>query len=127
MCLIWEYLDRRDRRPFSLWRERLSKLEQARLDDKMRALQVFGTQVAFLKPVSKFPHLKKLRVVVPDQALRPLLCVGPFDMTGEFTMLAGAREQNFEFDPPGVREEAERRRLEIMVDRTRRVIYEVPK
>jgi hypothetical protein len=48
-------------------------------------------------------------------------------MDAEFTLLTGAREQGFDWDPPAAREEAERRRLEVKTDPSRRIRYMVPK
>lgn len=124
---FWEYLDRRGQRVFTAWRERLKPAERARVDDKMRAVETFGTTAPCLKPVTGFPHLRKIRIFVPDQNLRPLLCLGPFDLHSEFTLLIGAREQDFDWDPANAREEAMTRREEIRKDRNRRVRYEVPK
>ena len=127
MWKFWEWLDGRNQRPFSAWRLALPTVERARLDDKMRAVQVFGIEAPCLKgPISGYRHLYKIRVQGPTQALRPILCRGPFDMDGEFTMLIGAREIQRNWDPPGALGDAEARRLEVASDPSRRVRYEVP-
>ena len=51
---------------------------------------------------------------------RPMLCKGPIDMNGEFTMLLGAIEVNFVLDEDA--EDAEVRRSEIIINPQRRRI-----
>lgn len=94
----------------------------------MRLIEVFGPDAQCLKgPIRGYNHLYKIHVQGASQALRPLLCRGPFEMDAEFTVLMPAREINWDWDPPGAPEEAEKRRKEIAVDRSLRVVYEVPK
>jgi len=62
-------------------------------------------------------HIYKLRIN-GDKALRPLLCRGPIDMDGEYTMLCGAIELNSVLDTDA--EDAEIRRQEIIANPNRR-------
>ncbi len=62
-------------------------------------------------------HIYKL-IIHGDRMLRPMLCRGPVDMDGEFTMLLGAIETNFVLDEDA--EEAESRRQIVISDSSRR-------
>jgi hypothetical protein len=112
---------------FSTWRVGLTKAERARLDEKMRLIQVVGTNAGCLDgPLRGHRHLYKIHVHGPHSALRPLLCRGPFDMNSEFTVLKPMRERGRKDEPPGARDEAERRRQAIEANKLLRIPYEVP-
>src|SRR5258706_699374 len=117
MPLFWEYLNRRGDREFSAWRLGLPTRERATLDEKMRAIQAMGAVVQCLKgPLSGYRHLYKIRVQGPNMALRPLLCKGPINKDDEFTMLKPMTEVGGSDQPPGAKNDAESRRLEIVRD-----------
>jgi hypothetical protein len=76
-------------------------------------------------PLKGHGHLWKIRVHGPTLAMRPIMCVGPFG-DDEFTLLIGAREVNWEWEPAGAPEEAERRRSLVLMNRFQRAPYTVP-
>ena len=128
MLVFWEYLTRRGEREFSIWRAGLPSVERALLDEKMRAIEMLGIGVGCLKgPLRGHRHIYKIRVQGPTIAVRPLLCRGPQNKGSEFTMLRPMVEIGGKDDPPGAKDDAERRRLEILADPSRRVRYEVPR
>jgi hypothetical protein len=120
---FWEYVTLE----FSAWRDRLPKTERAILDEKMRLIRRNGTNVSCLKgPLGKYRHIYKVRAQGPSIAMRPLLCKGPYSIETEFTVLKPMIEINWKDEPPSAKDDAERRRLEIIADKRRRVPYEVP-
>ena len=127
MIEFWEYLDGRDRREFSLWRAGLQKSDRAILDEKMRVIEQMGLSVGCLNgPLRGHRHLYKIKARGPTAELRPLLCRGPQDNDSEVTMLKPMIEVGGKDQPAGARDEAERRRVEVQRDPSRRVRYEVP-
>ena len=113
---------------FSEWRDSLPKMERARLDEKMRAIERMGFGVNCLKgPLTGYRHIYKIRIQGPTLALRPLLCRGPQDKLHEFTMLVPMLEVGDEDVPSRAKAEAEARRQQIERDPRRRVRYEVPR
>lgn len=64
-------------------------------------------------------HIYKL-IVHGNKMLRPMLCKGPLDMDGEFTLLLGAIEVNFKLDEDA--EDAEFRRSVVIGDPSRRIL-----
>lgn len=126
MWKFFEWVDRRGQGAFSAWRLSLPRRERATLDEKMRAIQQFGIEVCCLKgPLRGHRHLYKIRVQGP-RALRPLLCRGPLEPDEEFTLLAPMVEVGDVDTPAGAKNEADRRREEIIHDPSRRMRYEVP-
>lgn len=63
-------------------------------------------------------HIYKL-VVHADVMLRPMLCRGPFDMEGEYTLLLGAVETGGKL-PDGSKEKARENREVVLADPSRR-------
>jgi hypothetical protein len=128
MWEFWEYLTRRGDKPFTEWRAGLPSVERAILDEKMRLLEKMGPEVSCLKgPLRGYRHIYKIRVQGPTVALRPLLCLGPINKAGEFTMLSPMTEVGGNDTPSSAKSDAEARRVEIVGDKTRRVRYGVPK
>ena len=103
--------------------ERLSGRDKALLDVKCNALSTHGTDLIpkLLAPVSRHPGIFKLRAQT-TRALRPMLCKGPLQMEGEFTLLLGSIEENFVLRPPPA--EATKRKNELLKNAKRRVEHE---
>src|SRR4051812_43975581 len=99
MMRFWQLADRRGDGEFAAWRDGLSKTDRAVLDEKMRALDRFGTDVGFWKGVASYGRLNKLRIQTPTRALRPIVCKGPFEMNSEITLLFGAFEEDDKWEP----------------------------
>lgn len=119
---FWEYITL----DFSAWRDGLPKKDRAALDEKMRAIERNGMIPCAKGPLRGYRHLYKIKVRGATIEMRPLFCKGPFVMDGEFTMLAPMWEVGGEDKPFGAKDDAERRRLDVLADRNRRVRYRVP-
>ena len=124
---FWQLPDGRGRGEFAEWRDGLAKADRAILDEKLRALEAFGTAVGFWKGVRGYGRLNKLRIQTPTRALRPIVCSGPFDQDGEITLLLGAFEIEDEWEPRGAPEIADGLRRDVIANRRTRIEYEVPK
>ena len=128
MVKFWQIADGRGRGEFSGWRDGLSNAERAVLDEKMRKLEIFGADgVSFWKGVTGHGRINKLHITTPEGALRPLVCRGPHDVTGEITLLLGAFEENRDWRPRGAPGTADRLRQEIIANQRTCIEYEVPK
>lgn len=133
---LYQYLDRRGRPVISEWIETLQVKEQAALEPKLDAVRSAGEHGdprrgelppnLFRGPVKhkgkSYPNTYKLTAGKgsKSRALRPLACRGPFDTANEWTLLCPAIEVGGKY-PDGVFAEAERRRMEIIRDPSRRV------
>lgn len=124
---IYEFLDNRGDRVIVRWvqRSRIQKRARILLDQKIDLLREHGPE---LPPELLSPgpidggHIYKLKVRGPVM-LRPLLCKGPFAMDEEYTLLQGAIERGGVL-PAGDVERAQQNRQTLIVDSTRRVLYE---
>ena len=105
----------------------VSTRDRAQLQFKIDALALYGPDlpagllagpIASKRNRKMQSHIYKLRVN-GEKALRPLLCKGPLDMQGEFTLLLGAIEVNRKLDVDV--EEAEERRSIVIRDPSRRL------
>ena len=74
-------------------------------------------------PIKGYKHIHKLKIGGKVR-LRPLLCRGPEDAEQELTLLAGATERDFAYDPPGAPATAEANRLALVMDGKRRRVYD---
>ena len=70
-------------------------------------------------PIKGHPHIYKIKLG-GRLALRPLLCRGPINNNAELTLLIGATEKGFQWEPRNAPETAEVRRQEIMNNSQRR-------
>lgn len=128
---IYEYrVPGKDRSTIGDWliERSISERDRGQLLLKMDMLALYGSDLppGLLAGPIKSKRNKKLQshtyklIVHGDKMLRPMLCKGPLDMDSEYTMLLGAIEVNFELDEDV--EDAEKRRAEIIVDPTRRIL-----
>ena len=105
------------------WRKGLTGRSRGQLDQKLDMLSASGMDLPpklLAGPIKKTGHIYKLKVHA-DVMLRPMFCKGPFDMSGEFTLLTGAVEVQSKLIPdPSV---AVGNRNTLLADRKRRVIH----
>lgn len=95
--------------PFMEWARRRQKPERAKLDQKLDMLEMYGADLSVgLLSDTSHPHIKKIRIN-GRVALRPLLCRGPTDMQGEFTLLVGCVERDRKLPPNAIQTAVERR------------------
>ncbi len=129
MWRIYEYLEKDGLSTIKHWlrHEAVSQRDRGQLVAKMDMLAMHGTTLmsgllagpikSKKQPKNFQSHIYKL-VIHGDRMLRPMLCRGPIDMDGEFTMLIGAIEVGGKLNVDAT--EAEARRQEILKDSKRR-------
>ena len=116
---LWDYVDGTGRNLIVEWltADRISLRDRAKLNQKLDSLLRIdfdlAVQTKLLARVGKY--ILKLRVFGEVQ-LRPMLCQGPIDLHGEYTLLAGAREVGGKLRPENVVALALDRRGHITVD-----------
>jgi len=104
---LWDFFHPPERNEIAKWanKSRLTPRERGQLNQKLDMLERLGFEVAheldFLDgPILHHKHIYKL-VIHAGRMLRPLLCRGPFDNTGEMTLLCGAFEKDGGYEPDG--------------------------
>lgn len=122
---IFEYIEG-DRSTLHKWLkdEDVTERDRGQLILKMDLLAMHGTDLLtgiLAGPIASKRKPKELRgsqiyklKVKGDRQLRPMLCKGPVDMSGEFTFLIGAIETGGVLDVDAL--EAEDRRQEVIAD-----------
>lgn len=121
--LIYEYLEGEES-AIGVWlrEQKIAERDRGQLVQKMDLLAKHGMDlppgllagpIKSKKEPRKQSHIYKL-IVHGQRMLRPMLCRGPLDMDGEFTILIGAIEKDGKLDVDAM--EAEARRQEIIAD-----------
>ncbi len=101
---LFDYVDEHGRNVIKEWSESLEKTQRARLNEMLDKLAMHGdTLHPKMMAGSGVAGISKLRVKGPVQ-LRPLLCRGPVDVAGEYTLLKGAKEVGDKWKPENARE-----------------------
>jgi hypothetical protein len=112
---LYDYVDIHGRNIIPIWliEDRISRRDKAKLSQKLDALVRIEPELALhTKLVAKVSKgILKLRVHGEVQ-LRPMLCRGPIDDHGEYTLLAGAVETGGRL-PAGVMDTAFDRRQHV--------------
>ena len=119
---LYDYLDSRGLNDFESWSKSLEKGYLARLNRQLKALEDNGPDLIpgmLFGPITGYRHIYKLKIG-HKLALRPLLCRGPLNNDSEFTLLLGAIEKGWKWDPRNAPEIAEARRVEIINNPRRR-------
>jgi hypothetical protein len=121
---IYDYVSPSEGNLMKSWSMGLQKKERARLNSKIDALSLHGTELipGILAPTG-VPSIFKLRARGQVQ-LRPMLCEGPGSREAAFTFLLGAREVSWEYVPPKAPELAARLRDDLILHPDRRVKHE---
>ena len=120
---IYEYLDGNESAVGKWLRENdIPDRDRGQLVQKMDMLAMHGLDlppgllagpIKSKREPKKQSHIYKL-IIHGQRMLRPMLCRGPVDMDGEFTMLIGAIEKDGVLDVDAM--DAEARRQEIISD-----------
>lgn len=108
--------------PIREWARCLSPNDLAKLNLRLGLLEKQGMDLLpkmLAGPIRGHRHLYKL-IINGRMALRPLLTRGPIDNNGEFTLLIGAFEKGFKWDPANAPTTADRYRDEIIANPTGR-------
>jgi hypothetical protein len=98
----------------------LSKRDRATLNQKLDRLVQMDYELAYNTKllsgvIAKSGHIHKL-VIHGDVMMRPMLCLGPVDTDGEYTLLIGAIEKDWKLDPHDCVRRALQRRADIVTD-----------
>ena len=121
--LLYDYIDTRGRNDFEAWTRNLESRYRAMLNRKLKALEdevERGLLPGMIEgPIKHHPHIYKPKLGGKVK-LRPLLCKGPLDNNCELTLLIGATERDWQYDPTNAPDTAEARREEIINDYSRR-------
>jgi len=133
MCkwLIYDYISERGVNEIAAWTRSLQKRERAKLRSKLNMIAENGPDLPGLLLKTEVEYIYKIKVQ-GNPKLRPMICHGPFkeidDETGEecetVTLLVGAKEISWEFEPKDADIEAGIRRQIILHNRKRRVKHE---
>ncbi len=103
---IYDYADPEIGNPMRSWSESLQKKERAKLNSRIDALAMHGTDlIPGLVAPTGTASIFKLKIHGKVQ-LRPMLCEGPGRDEEAFTFLLGAIEVSWEYDPQGAPEVA---------------------
>lgn len=127
MWTLYDYINSSDKSDIAEWaRKKLQRIQRKKLRFKLLMLARAGPELPpglLLK--TEVPYVQKLKVQ-GNPKLRPMLCRGPlsiWDMRSQqsreemaFTLLIGAKEISWKFEPPGADVEAGSRRMEVLND-----------
>jgi len=117
---LFDFVNCHGKNEIKSWTKELQKKELAKLNAKLDLLALHGDDLLpDTLANTPTPGVLKLRVHGKVQ-LRPMLCRGPIDIFGEYTLLIGAFERGGEFDPSKADQIADERKLEINRDPTNR-------
>jgi hypothetical protein len=130
--IVYDYLDGRGVNLIKEWTMTLGTRDRARLNNKLDRLGDVKDALQELPGLLFGPGIDghreiwKLRIggSGSGNALRPLLCKGPFNKRTEITLLAGAVEKDGTLEPHGVAATAEQRRQDILNNAGRRRTHE---
>jgi hypothetical protein len=118
MWELFDYVDDRGINIIEVWRMSLQKPERAKLDNRLNILAKTGPEGGTgLLAGTKSRHIDKLKVT-GKVTLRLMLCRGPVEMDGEFTLLLGAHEQDRKLVPRNAEKIAEEHRLKVISNPT---------
>ena len=121
---LFDYLTDKGINDFKIWTEKLQKTQRAKLNLRLDMLENKGPDL--------FPNIltgtdtagiQKLRVPGKVQ-LRPMLCKGPINTEKEFTLLIGAMEKQDKLQPKKADQIANKRKKDVIKDKTRRTKHE---
>lgn len=117
---LFDYVDAHGRNLIKDWSESLQKVQRAKLNERLDKLQLHGPDLfPEMMAGSGVAGIEKLKVKGKVQ-LRPLLCKGPIDIQGEYTLLMGAKEVGNEWSPSDAREVALKRKNAVKADQENR-------
>lgn len=121
---IYDYVDPEQGNLIRAWSSRLQKKELAKLNQRLDSLALHGPDLipGILSPTGE-PSIFKLKIHGRVQ-LRPMLCEGPGTNETAFTLLLGAFEVAWDYDPKNAPELAAKCRELLIHDGRRRVPHE---
>jgi hypothetical protein len=114
MWKLYDYVDERDRNLIAEWTRKLEKVQRIKLNSKLDDLAKNGLDFLpglVLKTEVEFIYKLKIQ---GNPKLRPMFCVGPVAGEKAFTLLIGAKEISWKFEPLGADIEAAIRRQKVI-------------
>jgi len=134
MWKLYDYFSEREINEIAVWTRKLQRPQRIKLRSKLDMLEKFGADLPpGLVIKTEVEYILKLKVQ-GNPKLRPMLCRGPLKVedksTGEkkdeeaYTLLIGAKEISWEFDPKDADIEAGIRRSKIIFNKNRRCDHE---
>jgi hypothetical protein len=129
--LIYDYINERGENEIAEWTRNLQKRERAKLRSKLIMIAENGPNLPGLLLKTEVEYIYKIKVQ-GNPKLRPMICFGPFNEIDEetkeecetVTLLVGAKEISWDFEPKGADIEAGIRRQIILHNRKRRTRHE---
>lgn len=120
--ILYDYLDVRGDNVIKNWTTDLGIRDRAKLNNKLDRLENVSDPIRELPGLLFGPGIDgeqeiwklKMGSSGSENALRPLLCKGPFDKGIEITLLSGAVEKDGVLKPNGVAATAEQRRQDVL-------------
>lgn len=128
MWKLYDYVNERGDNEIADWTRTLQKPQRVKLRSKLDMLAKAGPDLPpGLLLRTEVPYIRKVKVQ-GNPKLRPMICEGPVivvdEETGEnergFTILIGAKEISWNFEPRGADVEAGVRRLSVIANPERR-------
>jgi len=128
---LWDFLSARGENVILRWvkDDRLTVSDRAKLNQKLDRLSQVEFSLAIDTKLLAGPIHKDIYklVIHGDVMLRPMLCRGPVDPLGEYTLLLGAVETGGKL-PKGSKEKAAENREAVLSDPSRRCLHvRIPK
>jgi hypothetical protein len=122
--VIYDYVHQLKGNLVKVWSQTLQKQERAKLNVKLDALAIHGSELipGMLVPTGT-PNIFKLRVRGQVE-LRPMVCEGPGREERAFTILLGAKEISGQYDPTDAPNLAADIRNDLVAHPERRIIHE---
>jgi hypothetical protein len=106
------------------WMLSLPKPQRIKLNAKLDMLQMHGSALTpHLLSDTGVIHIYKLKVQ-GNPKLRPLLCKGTVDNEKEYTLLVGAMEIQWEYEPKDALVQDSDRRKKLLIDPAKRCKHE---
>ncbi|MDX6444883.1 MAG: hypothetical protein QOH71_1957 [Blastocatellia bacterium] len=134
MWELYDYLNERGDNEIAEWTRTLQKPQRIKLRVKLDTLAQAGPDLPpGLLMKTEVEYIYKLKVQ-GNPKLRPMLCFGPFGLTDVttgkhrlehgFTLLVGAKEISWKYEPKDADIEAGIRRVKVLTDPKRRCKHE---
>lgn len=121
---LYDYVTDKGTNDFKNWTEKLQKTQRAKLNLRLDMLKDKGSELfPQILTGTDTAGIQKLRVPGKVQ-LRPMLCKGPINHEKEFTLLHGAIEVQNKLKPKNADQIADKRKKDVIKDKTRRIEHE---
>jgi hypothetical protein len=111
---LFDYRDHKGRNDIKSWMLEQEKRQRGQVNLKLDMLRKYGNDVGSNVLLRMSAKVFKLKGKTKGVQLRPMLCRGPLDDDGEFTILIGAKEIDWKVVPSDAVARAEERREEVI-------------